>query len=76
MNEFLISVASSVAAALLIFAAAEIRKAARTVGKSADSIAELAKVVGMLADHDAENRERIAALWARVFQDRSQTNDH
>lgn len=67
MNEFLISVASSLAAALIILAANEIRRAARTVAQSAAAVASLAKTIDTLSSHDAENRERIAALWASVF---------
>ena len=76
MNEFLLSVASSLAAALIIFAAAEIRKAARAVATSAAAVADLAKVVSTLSAHDAENRERIAALWAKVFSEWSSQNGH
>lgn len=67
MSEFLISVASSLAAVLIVYAANEVRRAARTVAESAKAVSALTQQVGTLVKHDAQNRERIAALWARVF---------
>ena len=66
-SSFFVSVAATIAAALIIWAANSVRKMARTVGQSTEAVQGLAKTVDTLNTHDGENRERIAALWARTF---------
>lgn len=66
-SSFLVSVAATIAAALIIWAANSVRKMARTVGQSTATVTTLAAAVTTLNNHDGENRERIAALWARTF---------
>lgn len=69
MSAFLLSIASGVITALVLLAGREIRRVAKTVTDSAAAVSSVAGQVATLAGHDAENRERIAALWARVFPD-------
>jgi hypothetical protein len=67
MVSFLLSVASGVVTALVLVIARETRRVAKSVTESAAAAVTLTATVATLHQHDAENRERIAALWAHVF---------
>lgn len=67
ISSFLVSVAATIAAALVIWAANAVRKMARIVAESTAAVGQLTVTVTTLVAHDSENRERLAALWAREF---------
>ncbi len=69
LTAWLLGIASPLITALLLLTAREIRRTSKTVSDSAAAVATLTTSVTRLDAHDAQNRERIAALWARVFLD-------
>lgn len=67
MSSFLLSIASGLITALLLVAARQITRVSKTVTDSAAAVSALAAAVDLLLRSDRENRDRIAALWARAY---------
>lgn len=67
MSSFLLSTAAGIATALLLAIARQVWRISKTVTESAAATARLTDSVAVLQAHDQQNREHIAALWARAY---------
>jgi len=67
MSSFLLSIASGLAIAVLLAAGRQLSRVSRSITQSAAAVTNLTALVQSLVQSDAANRERINALWERVY---------